>query len=68
MAARVKALLLLFNRLDLFFKLDLFILKCLLRFSFSEDDGLFVVKLLLETCSGEVLSRHTPLSQGLLLN
>ena len=68
MAARVKALLFLFNRLNCFFKFDLFILKCLLGFSFSEDDRLLVIKLLLEACSGEVLPGHTPLSEGLFLN
>ena len=68
MAARVKAFYFLFNRLNFFFELDLFILKCLLGFSFSEDDGLLVIKLLLETCSGEILPSHTPLSQGLFLD
>ena len=68
MAARVKALHFLFNRLNFFFKLDLFILKRLLGFSFSEDDRLLVIKLLLEACSGEVLPGHAPLSEGLFLD
>lgn len=68
MAARVKAFHFLFNRLNFFFKLNLFILKRLLRFSFSEDDRLLVIKLLLEACSGEVLPGHAPLSEGLFLD
>ena len=67
MSARIKAFLF-FDRLDFSLEFDLLILESLLGFSLGQDDGLLVIKLLLEACGREVLPGHAPLTQGLFLD